>query len=129
MTKTTLNFCLDVTLLVLFLALVWVSTVVRFVFPPPTAASGWTLWGYGYGAWAAAQFNLVMALVVTILLHVMLHWSWVCGVIAARISKRRGRCLRSDDGTQTLYGVGTLAMLLIAWAAAYAWAKVSVQSP
>ena len=43
----------------------------------------------------------------------MLHWSWVCGVLAARFLRRtEGKKRTVDDGTRTLWGVGLLILLL-----------------
>lgn len=129
MSRTILNFLLDVALLLIFLSLIWVSTVLRFVFPPPTGAAGWTLWGFGYDAWANLQFNIVCLIILAVLVHVMLHWSWVCGVIAARLLGRKGAAARGDDGTQTLYGVATLTGLLLLLGGLILAARVAVQAP
>jgi len=53
--KTSINFWVDVFLLVVFLLLCWASMVTRFVFPVATKSEGWTLWGLDYLAWI---FNL-----------------------------------------------------------------------
>ena len=110
--RTAVNFWLDSALLVVFLLLAWVSVVLRFVFPAGTAAAGWTLWGRGFDDWSAFQFALLSVLAFGILLHVMLHWSWVCGVVANRLSRWKGKSMRLDDGVQTLYGVGLLIVIL-----------------
>ena len=70
------------------------------------------LWGYDFNDWANVQFQLLSLLAFAILLHVMLHWSWVCGVISSRLSKWKGRAVRFDDGVQTLWGVGVLILIL-----------------
>ena len=44
-----------------------------------------------------------------ILIHLMLHWNWVCSVIATQILTDRER---PDEGMQTIYGVATLIVLL-----------------
>jgi len=113
-------------LLVLFMAVCFAAVVVRFVFPPGPAAGGWTLWGHDYDAWGGIQFALVAILAGGILVHVMLHWSWVCNVIASRVA---GRGSRVDDGLQTIYGVGLLIGLLVSVGAALAVAVLTVKGP
>jgi hypothetical protein len=108
LSRTTVNFLLDTALLLVFLAIGWISVVLRFVFPPGTAATGWRLWGYGFDDWSAFQFSLLCVFALGVLVHLMLHWSWVCGVVASRLSRWRGHSVRLDEGTQTLYGVGLL---------------------
>ena len=88
--KTIVNFVVDASLLVLVVSLLFTAAVLRFVFPAPSTSAGWTLWGRGYDAWANFQFALVSVLGLAILLHVMLHWSWVCGVIVTKLLRRSG---------------------------------------
>lgn len=130
MQRTLVNFWLDAILLLLFLLLVWVSCIMRFAFPPGPHAAGWSLWGLNYLQWAELQFGLVCGLVLTILLHVMLHWSWVCGVIAMRLSPARQPGKRKiDEGSQTLYGVGLLILLLNVLGLGLAAAVLMVRGP
>lgn len=122
-----INLALDALLLVNFAALCGAAAIVRFVFPPGPAAKGWLLWGYDYDAWAGIQFGLLAVLTLGILVHVMLHWSWVCNVLAARLS--RDRRARVDEGLQTIYGVGLLIALLIAIGIPVAAAWLTIRGP
>lgn len=124
--KTIINFWLDAALLVVFVSLGIVAVIVQFVFPPGTAASGWTLWGLSYGQWASLQFVILCVLALGVLVHVMLHWSWICGVIARRLL---GRSKLPDSGTQTLYGVGLLIVLLNLAGVIVALAILGIESP
>ncbi|HMO87296.1 MAG TPA: DUF4405 domain-containing protein [Lacipirellulaceae bacterium] len=126
MTKTEVNFWLDAVLLVLFSLLCWAAVVVRFVFPPGPMAAEWVLWGWGYQQWANLQFGLLCALAAAVLLHVMLHWSWVCGVVS---SKLRQRATAQSDGSRTLWGVALLLVVVHAIAAGTAAAALCVQGP
>jgi hypothetical protein len=129
MSRTTLNFLLDAMLLLIFLAIAWVSAVLQFVFPPGTGADGWSLWGYGFNDWSNIQFNLLSLLAFAILLHLMLHWSWVCGVISSRLSRWKGHTIRLDDGAQTLWGVGILIVIFNVIALLIVASAFSVRSP
>jgi hypothetical protein len=99
----------------------------RFVFPPGPDARGWLLWGLDYDQWATIQFGLTSILALGILLHVMLHWSWVCGILAAKLA--RNKKAKIDDGTQTIYGVGLLIVLLNLLGLAIAAAALSIRGP
>lgn len=120
------NLILDATLLVVFVALCFVAVVVRFVFPPGPTATGWVLWGLDADAWGGLQFALVAVLAGGILVHVMLHWSWVCHVVAGRF---RGRGGRVDEGLQTVYGVGLLITLLAVVGGGLAAAVLTIRGP
>jgi uncharacterized membrane protein YjgN (DUF898 family) len=122
-----INLTLDIALLVAFVALCTAAVIVRFVFPPGPAAKGWSLWGLDYDAWNGIQFGLLAVLAVGILVHVMFHWSWVCNVLAARLSGDKRS--RVDDGMQTIYGVGLLIVLLNLIGITVAAAMLTIQGP
>lgn len=122
-----INLLLDAALLVVFMALCFAAVVVRFVFPPGPGAGGWTLWGLDYDAWGGIQFGLLAVLAGGILVHVMFHWSWVCTMVASRLTGNRKA--RVDDGLQTIYGVGLLIGLLLAVGTAAAVAVLTVKPP
>jgi len=121
------NLVLDIALLVAFVALCYAAVVVRFVFPPGPAAAGWTLWGFDFDAWNGIQFGLLAGLAGGILVHVMFHWSWVCTMLASRISGDRRA--RVDDGLQTIYGVGLLIVILGIVGCGVALAVLSIRGP
>ncbi len=110
--KTIVNFAVDTSLLALVVLMLFTAAVLRFVFPAPSTSAGWTLWGRGYDAWANFQFALVAVIGLAILLHVMLHWPWVCGVVVTKLLRRTGAGQKLDDGQQTLRGVGMLIVVM-----------------
>lgn len=107
--KARINFWLDLLLAMVFVAVATVSAVLRFVFPLPTTAAGWSLWGFDYNDYSRLHFLLMCVLGAGVVLHVMLHWSWVCGMLTRGKSSSS---LRTDNGTQTLLGVIVLAIAL-----------------
>lgn len=125
--RTIVNLALDALLLAVFVGLAAVSLVTRFVFPAATVADGYTIWGLGYDAWAGIQFGLLALVAAAVVVHVMLHWSWVCNVIAARL-RREADKRKLDDGIMTLYGVGLLIVVFGAIGLVVAAAALSVQS-
>jgi hypothetical protein len=127
--RTTINLIVDAVLLVLLILILFTAAVLRFVFPAPSAAAGWTLWGQSYDAWAAMQFMLTSIFGLSILLHVMLHWSWVCGAVLTRILRRRGRQARLDEGQQTLWGVGLLIAVVNLLGLLVGLAYLTIQPP
>jgi hypothetical protein len=124
MSRAWLNFWLDALLLVLFSALMAVSVIVRFLFPPSIHAQGWRLWNGNLQDWMNIQFALVAALALGILLHVMLHWSWICGLIAVKL--KGDKKVKVDDGLQTIYGVGFMIVLLSIIGFVLAYAKLTI---
>ena len=129
--KTTINFWLDTFLLVVFMLLCWISIVLRYAFPSPLASEGWTLWGGSYLDWSDYQFFTLCVLMASIVLHVMLHWSWVCGVIAKWYRHRfpDSSLGNEDNGSRTLWGVGLLIAVCNIVGLGIAAAVLSIQSP
>ena len=124
--RTLVNFWLDSLLLLVFALHSIAAVIVQFVFPPGVAAKGWTLWSMNYGQWCSLQFFFLSVLAFGILVHVMLHWSWVCGVIARKLLHQRDL---PDDGIRTVYGVGLLILLLLSGAAFVGIAMMSIKMP
>ena len=130
MSRTILNFWLDFTLLIVFLAVLWSTYVIRFVFPPGTAAKDWNLWGSTYDQWTELQFWLISIFGLAVLLHVMLHWTWVCGVITSKILKRKeGARHQWTDGERTVFGVGLLVVIFNVLGLGFAAAVLMIQGP
>lgn len=124
--RAVLNFWLDAVLGVLFVLLSMTAVIVQFVFPPAVAARGWTLWGLTFGEWSSLQFGLLAALGFGIIVHLMLHWSWVCGVTARRIFRLAEI---PDLGLQTIYGVGLLIVVLFLGAVVTGVAMMTIRMP
>lgn len=128
MSRTLVNFFLDALLLAVLTAILAVGLVVHFVFPPGTFAAGWTLWGLSYNGWNRLLFALVSLLTVGVLVHVMLHWTWVCGVVVGKVLRHKRQPAQPDDGIRTLYGVATLIVLLTTIGIVVAAANLAIRA-
>lgn len=123
--STMFNFWLDALLLILFVIQGWIFAVLHVVFPRG-AGSEWKIWGATPLDWSEALFITYCVFSVAIVLHVMFHWAWVCGVVATRFfGKKPGK----DDGSHTLIGVGVLVFLVHVILIGVLIAKVSLVSP
>jgi hypothetical protein len=130
MSRAVLNFWLDVILLVTFLAGLWSILVIRVVFPPGTTAGGWRLWGLTYDNWFDLQFGLWCGFALSVLLHVMLHWTWVCGFVTSRMLRSdHGKKRQLTDGERTLFGVGLLVLVFTILGVGLAAAMFTVTTP
>lgn len=107
----------------MFLVLAWMLIVIRYVFPRGVRV--WTIWGGAVEDWQDALFGVFCIFSLGIVLHVMLHWDWICATVATRLL---GRKAERDDGTQTLIGVGVLVVAIHLIIAGVLAAKVSLLS-
>lgn len=123
--QTIINFWLDVSLLILFVVQGWMFAVLHVVFPRG-AGSDWKIWGATPLDWSESLFGVFCVFSIAIVLHVMLHWNWICAVITTRLL---GRKASKDDGSQTLIGVGVLVALGHLLAAGILAAKVGLVAP
>jgi hypothetical protein len=105
-----INLWLDAALFVNMILIMWVSTMLHLVFPPPTEAAGWRLWGLSFNEWQRVQFYSLCLFALLAVEHVVLHWNWVCSVIATQVLHIKKR---PDEGVQAVYGVGTFIVILI----------------
>ena len=106
--STIINFWLDVFLAVVFLVQAWLLAVLHVVFPRG-AGNDWKIWGATPLDWSEALFTVYCVFSVGVIVHVMFHWAWICGVVATRLL---GRKAGRDDGTHTLIGVGVIVFLI-----------------
>lgn len=107
--RTALNYLVDAGLAVAFLSLVWLATIERLVFPSGEEAYRFRLWGVAVDDWRRYQFGALCALSFLVVVHVTLHWNWVCSVTNTLIWRRPAG---KDNGSRTLIGVGLLLLLL-----------------
>lgn len=108
--RVILNFWLDALLLTTVVFIGWVSALMYIVFPAPTTADGWVLWGLTFDQWHDIQSSALCLCALLALEHVVLHWNWVCITIATRIFRVKSR---PDEGAQAVYGVGTFIFVLM----------------
>lgn len=127
--RTEINFLLDSILLLLFVAVCTCAVILQFVFPAEKQ-EGWLLWSRSFSDWSRYQFTLLAAMALAVLLHVMLHWSWICGVLSSRFGDKTTRkAAANDDPNRTLWGVGLLIVIVNLMGAIIAAAVLTIEAP
>ncbi len=124
--RVILNFWLDAALLVTVAWIGCLSAVLHLVFPAPTTADGWILWGLSFDEWRDIQSTAMCLCALLALEHLVLHWNWVCSTIATRIFRVEKR---PDEAAQAIYGVGTFVALLTLILGCVAAAMLCVTPP
>ncbi len=83
--RTSVNFWLDLLLLIAMIGLFATGGLIHFVFPPGTGCS-YRLFGVGRHDLGQIHFYLAVATTMLIALHVLLHWKWICSVVGKTFS-------------------------------------------
>lgn len=123
--QTIINFWLDVFLLATFLIQAWMIAVLQIVFPRGAGAD-WKVWGATSVDWTDALAATFCVFAAAVVVHVMLHWTWICAVISTRLL---GRKAGKDDGSLTLIGVGTIVVIVHLLLAGVIAAKMGLRGP
>ncbi len=108
MRRVNMNFVVDAVAFVAFVLLTATGVLVRYVLPPESGRFS-TLWGMDRHDWGHIHFWIAVLLLVSLGLHLFLHWRWVVCVVKGR--PREGSGLRAG---LAVVGVLALAGLAIA---------------
>jgi hypothetical protein len=112
LSNNAINFIVDVILLLAFVLVLTVTAIVQFLLPDTPAAAGWTLWSLDRMVWQRILAGSIAMFGLLVLLHLILHWSWVCSFVSSRLSKVLGRPVSMNESTKTIWGVATLIFIL-----------------
>ncbi|MBN1510966.1 MAG: DUF4405 domain-containing protein [Phycisphaerae bacterium] len=116
MRRSSLNLLIDALATLVMLALIATGLVVRYTLPAGSGGhgrgGGLVLWGLDRHGWGDVHFWLAVAVGVLMVLHVALHWRWVCATI--RHVLRRGEPAGTTGPLRSnLYGVGFVAAIVL----------------
>jgi hypothetical protein len=108
MNKAKLNFIIDTVAFVAFALLASTGVLIRYVLP---AGSGHfaNLWDLDRHDWGHVHFWIAVALMGTLALHLLLHWTWIVSMVKGRPTEASGYRLG-------LAVVGLLALIGLAGA-------------
>ena len=110
MKRNTLNFWIDVISFLPMVGLTWTGLLIHYVLPPGTGGRhgdrALTVWGLGRHDYGTIHFYLALTLVGLMVVHLWLHWSWVCATV--RRLAGRGSAAGSRE---VVYGILTLVLV------------------
>lgn len=114
MRRNTLNFILDALTLLGVMALVTSGFLMRWVLPPGSRGGGGkSLWGWGRHDIGDAHFYIATGLVLLLVLHVALHWTWVCGIVGLWARRKGEEIRRIRPLTRNLTGAAFLTVIVV----------------
>jgi len=121
MNRTILNIIIDLLAALLFLGMIATGYILRFPLPPGTNKSH-ILWSLSRHQWGEIHFWISLGLLVTMMIHLVLHWNWIVTVIG-----KRCHLVKSSHPSLFRCGAWTLGIIILSFTA-FAWfAQTSVQ--
>lgn len=125
MTRNTLNLVVDIVTFLALIAVTLTGLLMKFVLPAGSPREGLALFGWDRHVWADVHFWATVALGAVLILHLALHWRWVCAMVG-RLTPGPRRT-RMPAWERNLLGVAWLAIIVGVTAGLIGGAKVLVQ--
>ena len=116
MQKNTLNFLVDAVATVAMLLIIATGFLLYLILPPGSRGGhGLEFWGLGRHDWGDIHFWAAVTLLGLMVLHVLLHWDWVCLTVYRWVNPQGFREKRLTPRRQAVYGgvffVGVLVLV------------------
>jgi hypothetical protein len=112
MRRDTLNFLIELVILVAMLGMLATGLTIRFLLPPGSRGGrGLSLWGLDRHEWGDLHFWIAVSLVVLLVIHMALHWTWVCALTQCWLRRGPEKPGRLSLGARSLYGIVFLLVL------------------
>jgi hypothetical protein len=80
MSKSATNFWIDAVAFIAFVLLGTTGAITRYVLPAGTGHFR-SLWGLDRHDWGGVHFWIAVVFLITLALHLVLHWRWITGMI------------------------------------------------
>jgi hypothetical protein len=126
MKRNTINFWIDSLTLAVFTGLAWTGCLIHYILPPRYGrAKGveMLLWGWDRHDYGQVHFYLAITLLVLLLVHVWLHWAWVCNTIANLLGRAK-----APYAKRLMYGLIVLLLLTAGTAGSLMWVNTQVET-
>jgi len=126
MKRNAINFVIDFMTLVAILGMVGTGLVVRYALPPGTGGR-LTIWGMDRHDWGNVHFGIALGLGALLLVHLAMHWSWVCMFTLRWITPRPQSIPHVSHFRRNLGVVAVLALIVAAVWGFYGAATAGIQ--
>jgi len=122
MNRTLVNIIIDLVAALLFLGMIATGYLLRFPLPPGSNKTH-VLWGLGRHQWGDVHFWISVGLLLTLLVHLALHWNWIVTVIGKRCGAAR------DKSFSLVRSAAWTVAVLVVLCFGFAWlVEVSVKT-
>ncbi|WLD12831.1 DUF4405 domain-containing protein [Planctellipticum variicoloris] len=118
MRRPLLNLVVDITAAVVFVGMMCTGYILYWPLPPGTNKSHF-LWGLSRHQWGAVHAWFSLALLITLVIHLALHWTWIVSIVRRELglpATPPGRQLRA-----TAVSLAFIAAVLVTFAWTAQW--------
>jgi len=126
MKRNTWNFVIDALTMAVFVGLAWTGFLIHYVLPPRLGRAKGVemfLWGWDRHDYGQVHFYLAISALALTLVHVWLHWGWVCSTIANLFGRTKAPYAR-----RLIYGLIVLLLLTAGTVGSLLWANTQVET-
>jgi len=127
MKRNIINICVDLVSFLVMLGLIWTGFLIHYVLPLGTGGRHseplLTLWGLGRHDYGNIHFYLALILIGLMVIHVWLHWSWICTIVNKLVGKES-----TGSNHRTTYGIVLFAIIVVFISMTQFWAKSQIKS-
>jgi hypothetical protein len=128
MKRTVLNLIVDSATALVIFGLIATGLVIRFALPPGSGSVR-ALWGMVRHDWGNVHFWMAVSAAALLVVHVALHWSWVCTTVQHLVVCRSSPAGQPSVWARNLYGAGFLVLLVAIFVGFIWFADSSVVPP
>lgn len=122
MNRVWLNFIVDLVTALVGLAVVLTGLLIAYILP--AGSRGAEVWQWTRHDWGDLHFYLAMSMLGLILVHLFLHWSWVCTMICRCTIRRSGQPPRWLQHVSAI----VVLVLLVSLVGGFLWFAASVKT-
>jgi hypothetical protein len=114
MKRTDLNIIIDLAAAILFSSMIGTGYILHFPLQPGTNKT-LLLWSFTRHEWGGFHFWMSIGFLLTILVHVAVHWQWIVNIIAQRYPTKSHIKASLLPGYVRFSILGVLTFGLFAW--------------
>ncbi len=128
MQRATLNLIVDLATAAAGLLMAVTGLVMRLVLPPGSRGGhGLQLWGATRHDWGDLHWYSAIALAALVLVHLALHWNWVCTVVTRWVRPASAPSELRSRNPHVVLGSALLVTVLAALAGFVWWARAEAR--
>ncbi len=122
MKRNTMNYWIDLFTFIVLFEKIWTGLLGHYVLPPGQGRGHYLeLWGLNRHEYGVIHFYLAIAMIVLVVIHVWLHWSWICKTLVGLLQIKR-----PNPSRYSLYAIISLLIAILLTIASLQLARAKV---